>query len=188
MNTTSLFVELVVIGAGVITWVVLLAVALGGYPVASFGQGVLLASAIPVLALVYVFGIVWDRLADTIFNRFWGCDLRARYYSDTGEYYRDRRAILISAPALADLLEYGRSRLRICRGWSLNALLIAISLWLLLGLQTGLANTAILLFASLAALLLSLGCWFAWRNLTLTEYRKIKDQALYLSDSDSKPG
>ena len=185
MNTTSLFVELVVIGVGVMIWVLLLAIAFGGVPAAAFDQGLLLAAAIPVLALIYVFGIVWDRFADAIFNRLWGIGLRAHYYAEIGEYYSDRRVLLIEAPALAELLEYGRSRLRICRGWSLNALFISVSLWVLLAVQSEQSEStrALLLVASLAGLLLAAGCWLAWRNLTLTEYRKIRDQARYLDET-----
>ena len=189
MNTTSLFVELVVIGVGVLIWLLLLLVAFFGLPVMPPDNALLLATALPVLALIYVLGIVWDRLADVVFNRLWGRQLRDRYYDDIGAYYDDRRTILMNAPALAELLEYGRSRLRICRGWALNALLIGLTLMLVFMRQPDAAQplSGLLLAASLASLLLALGAWLAWRNLTLSEYRKIREQARYLAAQGTEP-
>ena len=182
MNTTNLFVELVVIGSGVFTWLVLLVVAFVGIDPISFDQSTLLASAIPVLSIVYVFGIVWDRVADAVFGRLWGQTIRLSYFPELGEYYNARRIILTESSAFSDLLEYGRSRLRICRGWALNAPLIGISLdWLLIAqLEDGGPTLIYVTATTICAIALTFGAWFAWNNLTQAEYRKIKEQALFL--------
>lgn len=184
MSTTSLFVELIVIGSGVFLWLAILALALFGADAIPISQTALIASAIPALSLIYVLGTVWDRLADWLFGRWWGDGIRSSEFDDIGEYYDARRSILTRSPALSELLEYGRSRLRICRGWALNAPLIGISLECLL-----LTNPDIVarpLLAGVAAAVLSIaltsGCWFAWSSLTRAEYRKVREQARYLQD------
>lgn len=189
MSTTNLFVELVVIGVGAALWVVLLLLALSGLRAAEVLALVQLETAVPLLALVYVLGIVVDRLADVVFERLWVSQLRQEHFASLGEYYDARRTILTHSERLTELLEYGRSRLRICRGWCLNCVLIvpALNLWLLsgkgarpLGLDPGLGALA----GTLAFLLLGAGTWFAWRNLARMEYRKVREQARYLQ---SKP-
>lgn len=181
MNTTNLFVELVVIGIGVLMWIAIFVVALAGYAWFPTDDTFLLIAALPSLAIVYVLGIVWDRLADFIFDRMWTNVLKAEHYSTVGHYYDDRRIILTQSKPLSDLLEYGRSRLRICRGWSLNALAIAFSstLFVLLRPEAE-VPAAVGTTCVVACLLLSVGCWLAWQSLSKAEYRKIREQSEFL--------
>lgn len=183
MNTTNLFVELVVIGVGVFVWLILLVITVLGYEwLFTAKDTLLIGSALPVLALIYVLGIIWDRIADTIFHVIWADDLRESYFTDLGNYYNSRRVIITKSQPLSDLLEYGRSRLRICRGWSLNALMIGVSLNILLWSRfSDHENILILsLTGSFLSLILAVGSWFAWRSLSTVEYRKIKEQSEYL--------
>ena len=176
MSTTSLFVELLVIGSGVFVWLILLLFAAYGVDVLPLTQTVVLVSAVPVLSLIYVLGIVWDRVADA---------LRHSQFNDIGEYYNARRLILTQSSQLSELLEYGRSRLRICRGWTLNAPLIGISLNLLLFSEAERVDSVA--SASVAATILSVvlmsGSWFAWNSLAKAEYRKIREQADFLREN-----
>ncbi len=183
MNTTNLFVELVVIGAGVFIWLALLVLSFIGVGWIQINSAVLIGSAIPTLAFIYVLGIVWDRFVDYIFDQFWGKSLRRKYFKKKSQYYNARRNILINSEPLSDLLEYGRSRMRICRGWSVNALMIGISLNLYLWLQHGKHPQLIeISFAgTLSCVVLATGSWYAWRNLTKVEYRKIKNQSKFIS-------
>ena len=192
MSTTSLFVELIVIGSGVFLWLLILALAGFGISDISLNQTILIASAIPTLSLIYVLGTVWDRLADSLFGWVWADGLRSSEFRDIAEYYDSRRAILTRSPELSELLEYGRSRLRICRGWSLNALLIGLSLVLLLLSQPGLVQNTFFacVFVVSASAALTLGCWFAWNSLAKAEYRKVREQAQYIRarlESDALP-
>ncbi len=184
MSTTSLFVELIVIGSGVFLWLATTALALFGAGAVPISQTVLIASAIPALSVIYVLGIVWDRLADWLFGRLWGDGLRSSEFDNIGEYYDARRLILTGSPALSELLEYGRSRLRICRGWALNAPLIGVSLeYVLLTTPDLVANTlAACVAAAVFSSALTFGCWFAWSSLTRSEYRKVREQAQYIRD------
>jgi len=182
MNTTNLFVELVVIGIGVFAWVGLLVIAAFGYNEFALSDISYIIAALPTLALVYVLGIVWDRFADFVFKSLWDNVLKSEQYSSVSNYYDDRRIILTHSPALSELLEYGRSRLRICRGWALNALAISLSLSLYLVLDTEInVDSSVLIVGIVSFLVLSVGCGFAWSNLSRSEYRKIKQQSAFLN-------
>jgi hypothetical protein len=182
MSTTNLFVELLVIGSGVFVWIALLILAVVGLDLLPLTQSVALISAIPALSLVYVLGIVWDRISDALFGRIWGDGLRQAQFSSVGEYYNARRLILTESVALSELLEYGRSRLRICRGWTLNAPLIGFSLCIFLATREGAVEVKLTTYLSIIGLsaALAMGSWFSWRSLVSAEYRKIKEQAGHL--------
>lgn len=42
------------------------------------------------------------------------------------EYHTARRTIVVHAEPMYRLRQYGRSRMRICRGWALNAALLSV--------------------------------------------------------------
>lgn len=183
VNTTNLFVELIVIGVGASVWLVLLTLAVFGYAWVPVDQLLTPFAAVPILAVIYVLGIVSDRVADAVFESIWSDDLRTPYFRQRKEYYDARRLILTRSERLSDLLEYGRSRLRICRGWAFNSILIAVTHNLLLWLR--LADEAlapsISVFGSIALLTFSYAAWFSWKKLSENEYRKIKEQAQFIT-------
>ena len=69
MSTTNLFVELIVIGIGAAIWVVLAALAVFGYSWVPLDQVFSTFAAAPFLGVVYVLGIILDRVADAVFER-----------------------------------------------------------------------------------------------------------------------
>lgn len=182
MSTTNLFVELIVIGVGAITWLALLVLAVFGYKPVNLE---FLASStffIPALAFTYLLGIVTDRFADTFFERSWLSKTRRELFPDRTEYHNARTEILLSSPALSDLIEYSRSRMRICRGWSFNAFLSMIALNIFVWTR-GISETwglQLELFGTFAFLALSYACWYAWSRISRTELLKIKEQHSYL--------
>jgi hypothetical protein len=184
MSTTDLFVELIIIGIGAAIWLVLLILSLFGYNWVPLGVATSLVALVPALAVVYVLGIVVDRVADALFEKVWKPALYRKVYDDKQAYFHDRHLIYIHAERLSNLLEYGRSRLRICRGWTLNAFLILITSNLFV--WTRLSHTrrqVVLSVCCTAAIgLFAYGNWFAWRQLALTNYRKVQDQSAYLRD------
>jgi len=182
MSTTNLFVELIVIGVGASIWLTLLVLALFGYDWVPVGQLLSPAAAVPLIAVVYLLGIVSDRLADAAFQRIWTDDLRGSFFKDRREYYNARRIILTQSERLSDLLEYGRSRLRICRGWAFNSVLIAVTLNMFVWMQFADHRLAwpVSAFVSVIMLALSAASWFAWRKLAMNEYRKIDEQAAFI--------
>ena len=186
MNTTSLFVELIVIGAGVFVGIVLLLFAFVGVDLDQVDNSLLVGSAIPALAFIYVLCIICDRIADNLFDRFCRQALKQAYFQSDSEYYLARRNIILNSAPLAELLEYGRSRLRICRGWTINALLIGCALNLFAWRQGEAVPRAMefSIAGSLVCLGVAIGSWYAWRNLAAVEYRKIRDQSRFLSSEN----
>ena len=185
MGTTNLFVELVVIGVGAMTWLCLLVVAVFGWKWIPIDKVFSTVALVPLLSLIYLLGIISDRIADSIFERLWVTRLRQRCFESTKEYHLARRQILTGSERLSDLLEYGRSRMRICRGWTLNSILIAITLNLCVWIQLQPSHARSLsIFGTIASLSFAVGAWDTWRKLSVTEYRKVKEQAAFLVESD----
>jgi hypothetical protein len=183
MSTSNLFVELIVIGVGAFIWILLFTLSLFGVDWIPVEQIFSYVAAIPILAIIYVLGIISDRVADAVFEWLWSDDLRGAFFTDRKEYYNSRRIILTRSQRLSDLLEYGRSRLRICRGWTFNSILILISYntFLFTQLSGQKYVLSLSIFGSLFILLIVVGAWFSWRNLVLSEYLKIKEQAEYVA-------
>jgi hypothetical protein len=187
MSTTNLFVELIVIGVGASIWLILFIFSMFGYGWVPIERLLSPFAAVPILAVVYVLGIISDRIADAVFEWIWSDDLRESYFQDRQEYYDARRLILTRSERLSDLLEYGRSRLRICRGWAFNLILITVSLntflWTSFSDKSFVWPTSI--FGSISLLVFALGAWFAWRKLAHNEYRKIKEQSEFIAITGS---
>jgi len=182
MNTTNLFVELIVIGVGAFMWLVLFVLSVFGFAWVPLERLLSPAATIPILAVIYVLGIISDRIADTVFEWLWSDDLRGYHFKDRREYYNARRLVLTHSERLSDLLEYGRSRLRICRGWAFNLMVVTIGLntFLWTHLSDKPCAWSISVFGSISFLLFALTAWFAWRKLILSEYRKINEQAEFI--------
>ncbi len=190
MRTTNLFVELLVIGFGAATWVGLLAMALFG--VVPFSVAFSAQALLAVTPLVYLLGILMDRAADRLFEMLWEDRLLAAKtggepFSSVSEYFECRRYILNHSEALAKELEYARSRLRICRGWTLDAALAAVALNVFIWVRLGEAAVAwrLSLFGTAGCLLLAWGSQRAWRSLASKQYDKIARQGKYLMDRDA---
>lgn len=186
MTTTSLFVELVVIGASASAWLLFLSLSIFGYRWITLADVLTLPVLIALIPLIYVLGIVTDRIADALFDRLWEDRLRKKWFSSRGAYYTARSQILVRGERLSDMLEYGRSRLRICRGIALNLVLTIVFLNLFIWTRLSSATLApkLSLFATLALLTLVLACWYAWRSISISEYRKIKEQSTFLVEGE----
>jgi len=139
MKTTNLFVELVVVGTGAALFVVLLLFTFFGDQPWLY-QGISktddVASIIPVLSLIYVLGIVVDKIAYRVFKNTED-HLRCNRFKvestepDKLKGYYDARHHLYTSPnttAAIEAFEYGRSKIRICRGWTVNSVLIILAL------------------------------------------------------------
>lgn len=179
MSTTDLFVELLIIGVGAAIGLFLLVLTVFGYGWLAWDGLLSLPALLPILAIVYVLGIVVDGFSDRLFEKIWHDNLFRHYYTDRQTYFNDRRTLYLHAKNLADLLEYGRSRLRICRGWTVNSVLILISLNLFIWTQVpnGALRLKASLFSTLALAGFAYGNWSTWRILTLNSYRKIRQQS-----------
>ena len=181
MNTTDLFVEILVIGVGALIWITLLILGIFGYPV-MVEQLLSIPALLPISALVYVLGIITDRIADVIFDRLFVNSIRKKFYPDVKQDFNDRRIILVYSEPLSRLLEYGRSRLRIVRGWTLNFLLILITfnVFVQARVTDNLLRANLLTFGNILLALLTFLSFYSWNSFVRTEFRKVKEQAAFL--------
>lgn len=76
--------------------------------------------------------------------------------------------------------QYGRSRMRICRGWAVNAMLLLVPANLYLGRALGDDRLRALLLLNVGLALLLVGTMFSWRVLADGEYRKIRGGAEFI--------
>lgn len=182
MSTTDLFVELIIIGMGSAIWIFFLITSIFGLSWIDSSKFLSLTTLIPFLSLTYVVGIVFDRIADTLFEWIWAKKLFRKYYENKDNFHDDRRIVYVHEGRLANLLEYGRSRLRICRGWALNSILILLTLNLFVWTRIPDFHLKIQmsLFGSFFCIFLICGTWFSWYRLTLNDFRRVKEQASFL--------
>jgi uncharacterized membrane protein YciS (DUF1049 family) len=142
MNVTALFVELLMVGIGTATWLALFLAAILSY---KFDTMILTDNKALIgtlIAIVYVLGIVMDRLIRGLFVSTLEARARKRIFSD--EKVKHIKAIAphidecnlsmelekfirSQSQSLAGKIDYNRSRLRICRAWVLHFFLIGIS-------------------------------------------------------------
>jgi len=188
MGTTDLFVELIVIGMGSTVWIFFLIISIFGFSWVDFNKLFSLPALFPFLSLTYVLGIVFDRISDTIFELIWAKELFRKYYENKDDFHDDRRFIYIHEGRLANLLEYGRSRLRICRGWALNSVLILLTLnfFVWTKIPDSSLKIQVSIFGSFLCIFLACGTWFSWYKLTLNDFRRVKEQANFLKQFQSQ--
>ena len=179
MTTTHLFVELLVIGIGAFLALLLTVAGWLNWTPKAVSEWMALEVLFPVLAVVYVLGILVDRLADRLFDRL---DRRHReevFGSEKTPYFEARRTLVMDGENLWRDLEYVRSRLRICRGWAVNSALLLGSLWYYDH------KTAIALplgYFLILLLSLAIGCAWCWTRLNRKEYQKTQRLAEWLDD------
>jgi hypothetical protein len=181
MGTTDLFVELIVIGIGAAIWIVLGTLSLFGLTWVP-KEILSIPTLIPFLSLVYIVGIVTDRIADVLFETIWAPRLLKKYYSSSQEARDDRRLIYSHNEYLAKLIEYGRSRLRICRGWAFNAVLIMITADFFIATQVSGRDvqTRLFIWVNLLVGFVAYFSWYSWVQLQDTQYRRLKDDAAFI--------
>ena len=175
MNTTNLFVELLIIGAGFLSLLSTSVIAAIG---SSWKSPFQIDSSILLVALLgfsYVLGIVMDRFADQVF-RSWDRKLRLRNFKDNESYHEARTYVYINAnEKIISLFEYGRSRVRITRAWSIIFLLLGISIpayFLRIGYVSTL-RVNMLIFISFE--ILALLTLQSWRKLAINDYERLEE-------------
>jgi hypothetical protein len=142
MNFTTLFVELLMVGIGTATWLVLFLAAILQYKFDTIILTDNKALIGTLIAVVYVLGIVIDRLIGDIFKITVEADVKRRILNDdrlefVNEIAPDidvenfamklEKFIRFHSQSLAIKFDYNRSRFRICRAWFLHFILIGIS-------------------------------------------------------------
>ncbi|MCB2145181.1 MAG: hypothetical protein KQI81_01820 [Deltaproteobacteria bacterium] len=128
MSTTQLFVELLVIGFGVVVWCAILIAGLLELPFDKAIFDIKLSLWPPLLGVAYVFGILLDRLMYSAFGRRKN-EIEERILGDIASPKAPviERIVMEASEPLNYMIHYNRSRSRICRAWFLNFFLIGIS-------------------------------------------------------------
>ena len=173
MNTTQLFVELLVIGMGSAVWISLLAGIFTGSQtyLAEFWSDKLFF--LPLVAAAYAIGIVLDRIAWSVFS-----PLERRIESEyIGELKLPdgwpERTVMNEGEVLAKELYYNRSRLRICRSWLLNGVLITLSFLVSGGVKHRLSYAQSLAVGLAGATFIGASFW-ALRHFMRDYYRNLR--------------
>ncbi|MEV0936383.1 hypothetical protein ACIBMX_47025 [Streptomyces phaeochromogenes] len=173
---TAMFVEVLVVGIGFLTGLGILAAAIAGpdnsRQLAPAAGTPLAAGA--ALAFAYALGILIDRAADTALAP---ARRRLRTQSfPTSTAYAQARLKLAETPALAARADYARSRLRICRGWILNSILLTLATDLALGRYPVEHRPLLLVTVTVLGALTAAGFYLSWHTITATGYRKLAMQ------------
>lgn len=173
MQTTNLFVELLLIGFGAAIWLLQLL----GFADIHFAE---MAKQFPnqqiiwaglAIAFLYILGILTDRIADHLMDKKNRKILLKIYDNDYEQLLKDRAFLFRESSPIVENLAYGRSRMRICRGWLFNLIpIIILGNIQLIGNVSGLK----IFFFNLFGILFLWGFYFAWRKLTTKEYGKLK--------------
>ena len=147
------------------------------------------AAAVPALALIYLLGIVLDRLADAVLHGLRSERQWLKYYMTENESFLQRGYVLTNSTYFAKQFDYSRSRQRIAGdGFSMRRLL-AITLNILLITRPGVIAHPVHLsvFLTPTLLLVAAACWFSWEKLADTELKVIRDQAEWLRETEKLP-
>ncbi|MBU7586840.1 MAG: hypothetical protein KAF91_28985 [Nostoc sp. TH1S01] len=186
MNTTALFVELIVIGTGAAIWLILLLLGIFGYTWVAWKETTALVALIPVLSLVYVLGIVVDYLAFLLYGK-WDKRLRRHKFPNNEEYESARIYVYTYATSnIINRLEYDRSRIRIVRAWSINFFILAINtiifVWIQLSVIHFSLRLGISMFSTLAFGIGVASTLYVWRTLSLGYYGQIAQASVFLKN------
>lgn len=178
--STAMFIEVLVVGIGALYWVGLLTYIFApnlAVEASRVPDPILVAST---LSIAYVMGITTDRLCDRLMSR-WSTRVREHFFK-TQRQYVTARIRLAQIPFAAANYNYARSRIRVCRGWCLNTLLITASSDIFIATRSHLDNRlALLSFATVAGLALSISVTYSWYSIVLATYRSLHTQLASLS-------
>jgi hypothetical protein len=171
-----MFVEVLVVGIGFLTALGILGAAIAGphnsrQLTALAGTPLAAGSA---LAFAYALGILIDRVADTVLAPV-RRRLRSQSFPTSSAYARARIA-LAEIPALAARADYARSRLRICRGWMLDSILLTLATDLALWRYPVEHRPLLLITATVLGAAAAVGFYLSWHAITATGYRKLAVQ------------
>jgi hypothetical protein len=186
MNTTNLFVELIVIGIGATVWSILLVMSLFGYTWLPW-EKIISSSAllVPLLSFTYILGIVMDKLADNLYSNWDKHIRRSSGFPDNKKYHIARTYIYTYATdKIVNLFEYGKSRVRISRAWSINFIFLAISVPVFFWTRfPQIEFSTRLLLAAFSVVVFGLGAFMSlltWKKLTINDYKRLEETYNFL--------
>lgn len=137
MKTTNYLIELIIAGLSTLLWVSLLVLSivdlqtLSNYDFFNRNIPYITIAAIS-LPFVYIVGVIVDRIFDSLFDDLLLRNHNYKYLKSQFEYDLAKAKIYLSNESLVDKFEYYRTKIRICRTWIFNSILIWISLLIFL--------------------------------------------------------
>ncbi|MEL6255256.1 MAG: hypothetical protein AAFR87_24825 [Bacteroidota bacterium] len=190
MRSTSYFIELMIAGAGATIWLSIIVMSFYGYDWMPWDYLKEAGIIIVLSPFVYVLGVIIDRFVDNFFDFYFKENAKNPQFLPKDEYYMARTKVYMASDHLKDLMEYGKMRIRICRAWAFNSLLIAFfgSLYVIsspyspfdqLGDKLKLGGVILLVFG-----LLGLLSFRAWRILSVKEAGFLRDQCRILDEME----
>lgn len=160
MKTTNFFIELLVIGIGAIVCIILGMYTLFDFDLSYFKSLSNPLFVFPISAIIYVLGIVFDRIFDVLTEKF-DKKIRAKFLSDA-EYNTVRGIYYDDSPSVQQIFDYSRSRIRISRSWMFYFMILALLSLILYFIK----GNGQILAVSIFLFLLSVASVFAWRKLS----------------------
>ena len=178
MSTTTLYAELVVIGTGAAIFVLVLFYCLTGDSswftrlggLSSLGSA---AALIPGLSIIYLLGVINTNVGYLLFK--WPENWLRRQALSKSKHKYDliKNNVYISQHhELIEDFHFRRSKIRICRGWFINSLLILFAL--IKGVGNGYIEPFMAKFSIIAMGLLMIATGVSWWAATDTELRELR--------------
>ncbi|NND23337.1 MAG: hypothetical protein HKN86_01455 [Acidimicrobiia bacterium] len=163
MKTTNFFIELLVIGIGAVICLISIFYLIIGDQLLHLLQKLDSPLFIlPMTAIVYVLGIVFDRLFDTIISKK-DKVLRSDYIEDD-EYNVVKSSYYDDSAAVRQVFDYTKSRIRITRSWMFYFFIIFI-LSIIYAISSSIGYFYLV---GVVLLLLSWLTYFSWKKLTIS--------------------
>jgi hypothetical protein len=178
LATTSLFVEILVIGSIAEIWIALFLFSFVDINVVLVSSVVILAekfSALllfPYLALTYAIGWVINFLAERLFKPYFQTKYRDQVFKDAGIKYSEARSIVVqnASEKVINEIEFDKHILRVARGSVLNFVMIAVMLLLYIGRNPSLVIACIVVSLAIAGV-----SFFQWFTRYRHSYARILD-------------
>jgi hypothetical protein len=181
MNTTYLFVEIIISGIQCMVWILLFILTLTGADWLNNLSKIDLSNWMVLLSLVglsfsYTLGIIVDRLGDWMFVA-WDRTIQAKYLKGKTQTIASLRH-KIDNTSYFKHIEYTRSRLRIVRSSTLNFFMTSIALILFIQKTNFMEASQKFLFSWVSLLAggaLTALSVYSWHTITHSNYKTIID-------------
>lgn len=130
-----------------------------------------------IVPMIYVLGVLIDRTTTLVFGKKTTKKLRLKHFDNEDSYKRARSKIYINSDNLLKIIEYNRMRIRICRNWIFNGLLILIfsNIFLIKNQIVNYINIG--LYISIFLLISVYISFISWKKLHEKEYKFLKIQS-----------
>ena len=176
MKTTSVVIEILIIGLQTIMWLALIVLSVFGYRWVRIDSGLLLALTLFVTAISYTLGVLFDNLWNRL-SKIIDEPIRLKFFSVSEEAHSTRINVLFNNKNAVEFMEYIRSRMRIARASFYNFFLITICalIFITTQLQWVAAELRIKLitFVIISGVLLTVLALSTYRKIVHTYYKQI---------------